>query len=90
MLWAKMSLQWTAMKESSPGGWIEENTPGHFFNQLAAVKSCVARATYLDALAERSGDSAFDETTPVVVLFPKRRRVSLAAAVQNVYRPITF
>jgi hypothetical protein len=73
------------------GGWIEENALGQFFKINLPPEKVAWQGRHIwTALAKRSGDSAFDETTPVVVLFPKRRRVSLAAAVQNIYRPISF
>jgi hypothetical protein len=55
-----------------------------------AENGVIGGAGFWSALAERSGDSAFDGTTPAVVLFSKRRRASLAAAVQNIYGPMSF
>jgi hypothetical protein len=71
-----------------------------FQNQRTAKNGVASGDSFWTALAacrgeaqrrlERSGDSAFDETTPAGVLLPKRRRVSLAAAVQNICRPMSF
>jgi hypothetical protein len=44
-----------------------------------------AGGNFWTALAERSGDSAFGRMTSADALFPKRRRASLAAAVQNIW-----